>query len=100
MLLAGNATLLALTVTVVDDLLGDPLTSGPAKFWFLTLALVPIAVLRQRSCGGGWHAGASPGSSFGWERRRRPPTSAPRWHARLGTPRSNSRTGSRRRRAM
>ena len=44
-LLAGNATLLALTVTVVDDLLGNPLGSGPAKVWFLTLALVPIAVL-------------------------------------------------------
>jgi signal transduction histidine kinase len=44
-LLAGNATLLALTVTVVDDLLGNPLSSGPAKVWFLTLALVPIAVL-------------------------------------------------------
>jgi signal transduction histidine kinase len=44
-LLAGNATLLALTVTVVDDLLGNPLNSGPAKVWFLTLALVPIAVL-------------------------------------------------------
>ena len=45
MLLAGNATLLALAVTVVDDLLGNPLSSGPAKVWFLTLALVPIAVL-------------------------------------------------------
>ncbi len=44
-LLAGNLTLLALTVTVVDDLLGNPLTSGPAKVWFLTLAFVPIAVL-------------------------------------------------------
>jgi signal transduction histidine kinase len=44
-LIAGNATLLALTVTVVDDLLGNPLNSGPAKVWFLTLALVPIAVL-------------------------------------------------------
>ena len=44
-LLAGNLTLLALTVTVVDDLLGNPLNSGPAKVWFLTLALVPIAVL-------------------------------------------------------
>ncbi len=44
-LLAGNATLLALTVTVVDDLLGNPLSSGPAKVWFLTLALVPIAVM-------------------------------------------------------
>ena len=44
-LLAGNATLLALTVTVVDDLLGNPLSSAPAKVWFLTLALVPIAVM-------------------------------------------------------
>jgi signal transduction histidine kinase len=44
-LLAGNLTLLALTVTVVDDLLGNPLSSGPAKVWFLTLAFVPIAVL-------------------------------------------------------
>jgi len=44
-LLAGNATLIALAVTVVDDLLGNPLSSGPAKVWFLTLALVPIAVL-------------------------------------------------------
>ena len=44
-LLAGNATLLALTVTVVDDLLGNPLKSAPAKVWFLTLALVPIAIV-------------------------------------------------------
>jgi len=43
-LLAGNATLLALTFTVVDDLLGNPLNSTPAKIWFATLALVPIAV--------------------------------------------------------
>ncbi len=44
-LLAGTATLIALTVTVVDDLLGSPLNSTPAKVWFATLALVPIAVL-------------------------------------------------------
>lgn len=44
-LLAGNATLLALAVTVVDDLLGNPLNSTPAKVWFLTLALVPIAIV-------------------------------------------------------
>jgi len=44
-LIAGNATLLALTFTVVDDLLGNPLTSTPAKIWFATLALVPIAVI-------------------------------------------------------
>jgi len=44
-LLAGNATLLALAVTVVDDLLGTPLNSTPANVWFLTLALVPIAIV-------------------------------------------------------
>jgi signal transduction histidine kinase len=44
-LLAGNATLLALAFTVIDDLLGNPLNSTPAKIWFVTLALVPIAVL-------------------------------------------------------
>jgi signal transduction histidine kinase len=44
-LLAGNATLLALTFTVVDDLLGNPLNATPAKIWFATLALVPIAVM-------------------------------------------------------
>jgi signal transduction histidine kinase len=43
--LAGSATLLALTVTVVCDLLGDPLGSGPAQVWFLTFATVPIAIL-------------------------------------------------------
>jgi signal transduction histidine kinase len=44
-LLAGTATLLALAVTVLDDLLGTPLKSAPAKVWFLTLALVPIAIV-------------------------------------------------------
>jgi len=44
-LIAGNATLLALTFTVIDDLLGNPLSSTPAKIWFATLALVPIAVI-------------------------------------------------------
>ena len=44
-LLAGNATLVALTATVVDDLLGDPLGSTPAKIWFLTIATVPIAIV-------------------------------------------------------
>jgi len=44
-LLAGTATLIALTVTVVDDVVGNPLKSTPAKIWFLTLALVPIAIV-------------------------------------------------------
>jgi signal transduction histidine kinase len=44
-LLAGNAMLLALAVTVVDDLVGNPLKSTPAKVWFFTLALVPIAIV-------------------------------------------------------
>ena len=44
-LLAGNAMLLALAVVVVDDLVGTPLGSTPAKVWFLTLALVPIAMV-------------------------------------------------------
>jgi signal transduction histidine kinase len=43
--LAGIATLIALTVTVVDDLIGGPLGSTPAKIWFATLALVPIAIV-------------------------------------------------------
>jgi signal transduction histidine kinase len=43
-LLAGSATLLALAVNVVDDLLGGPLQATPANVWFLTLALVPIAI--------------------------------------------------------
>jgi signal transduction histidine kinase len=44
-LAAGSATLLALLVTVVDDLAGNPLKSVPAKIWFLTLAAVPIAIV-------------------------------------------------------
>ncbi|HUA07178.1 MAG TPA: histidine kinase [Solirubrobacteraceae bacterium] len=44
-LLAGTATLVALAFTVVDDLLGNPLNSTPAKIWFATLALVPIAIV-------------------------------------------------------
>jgi signal transduction histidine kinase len=44
-LLAGNVTLIALAVTVVDDLLGTPLQSTPAKVWFLTLAFVPVAIV-------------------------------------------------------
>ena len=44
-LIAGIATLIALTVTVVDDLIGGPLKSTPAKIWFATLALVPIAIV-------------------------------------------------------
>ena len=44
-LLAGNLTLLALAFTVIDDMLGNPLSSTPAKIWFATLALVPIAVM-------------------------------------------------------
>ncbi|HEV3388984.1 MAG TPA: histidine kinase [Solirubrobacteraceae bacterium] len=43
--LAGTATLVALLSTVVDDLLGNPLSSGPATVWFFTLALVPIAIV-------------------------------------------------------
>jgi signal transduction histidine kinase len=44
-LVAGNAMLLALAVTVIDDLAGTPWGSTPAKVWFLTLALVPIAIV-------------------------------------------------------
>jgi signal transduction histidine kinase len=43
--LAGTATLVALLSTVVDDLLGNPLSSGPATVWFFTLVLVPIAIV-------------------------------------------------------
>jgi len=43
--LAGTATLIALTVTVVDDLAGNPLGSAPARVWFLTMAFVPIAIV-------------------------------------------------------
>jgi signal transduction histidine kinase len=44
-LLAGSATLVALAVTVVNDLVGGPASSTPANVWFLTLALVPIAIV-------------------------------------------------------
>ena len=44
-LLAGNAGLLALAFTVIDDLLGNPLNSTPAKIFFFTLALLPIAIV-------------------------------------------------------
>jgi signal transduction histidine kinase len=44
-LLAGSATLVALAVTVVNDLAGGPLNRTPANVWFLTLALVPIAIV-------------------------------------------------------
>jgi signal transduction histidine kinase len=44
-LLAGSATLSALAVNVVNDLVGGPLQSAPANVWFLTLALVPIAIV-------------------------------------------------------
>jgi signal transduction histidine kinase len=44
-LVAGCVTLLALTATIVDDLLGDPLGSLPANVFFYTAAAVPVAVL-------------------------------------------------------
>ncbi len=44
-LVAGVATLVALGVTVVDDLVGNPLQSAPAKAWFLASATVPIAIV-------------------------------------------------------
>ena len=44
-LLAGNLGLLALAFTVIDDILGNPLNSTPAKIWFFTLALLPIAIV-------------------------------------------------------
>ncbi len=44
-LLAGNVGLLALAFTVIDDILGNPLHSTPAKIWFFTLALLPIAIV-------------------------------------------------------
>jgi signal transduction histidine kinase len=43
--LGGTATLVALAFTVVDDLIGNPLGSTPAKIWFATLALVPMAIV-------------------------------------------------------
>jgi signal transduction histidine kinase len=44
-LVAGSATLLALTGTIVSDLVGDPYGSVPANVFFYTFASVPIAVL-------------------------------------------------------
>jgi signal transduction histidine kinase len=44
-LIAGSATLLALTGTIVNDLVGDPFGSVPANVFFYTFASVPIAVL-------------------------------------------------------
>jgi signal transduction histidine kinase len=43
-LVAAVATLVALAVTVVDDMFGNPLQSAPAKVWFLASATVPIAI--------------------------------------------------------
>jgi signal transduction histidine kinase len=44
-LIAGTATLLALTGTIVNDLTGDQLRRVPANVFFYTFATVPIAVL-------------------------------------------------------
>jgi signal transduction histidine kinase len=44
-LVAGTLTLLALTATIVDDLIGNPLGSLPAKVFFYMTATVPVAVL-------------------------------------------------------
>jgi signal transduction histidine kinase len=44
-LVAGCVTLVALTATIVDDLLGNPLGSRPATVFFYTAAAVPVAVL-------------------------------------------------------
>ena len=44
-LVAGTLTLLALTATIVDDLIGHPLGSYPATVFFYVTATVPIAVL-------------------------------------------------------
>jgi signal transduction histidine kinase len=56
-LLAGCAMLTALTGTVVDDLLGDPLQGVPAMVFFYSSAAVPIAVvvvfLQRRLARGG-----------------------------------------------
>ena len=43
--MAGCATLVALTTTVVLDLFGDPLGALPANVYFLLMVTVPIAVL-------------------------------------------------------
>jgi signal transduction histidine kinase len=44
-LVAGCATLAALGVTVILDLLGDPLGALPANIYFTLMATVPVAVL-------------------------------------------------------
>lgn len=44
-LIAGTLTLLALTATIVDDLVGHPLGSYPTNVFFYVTATVPIAVL-------------------------------------------------------
>jgi signal transduction histidine kinase len=44
-LVAGCATLAALTWTIVEDLLGDPLGDLPADVYFALMATVPVAVL-------------------------------------------------------
>jgi signal transduction histidine kinase len=44
-LIAGTATLLALTGTIVNDLTGDQLGSAPASVFFYAFATVPVAVL-------------------------------------------------------
>ena len=44
-LVAGCATLIALTVTAVLDLVGDPLNALPADVYFTLMATVPVAVM-------------------------------------------------------
>jgi signal transduction histidine kinase len=44
-LVAGCATLAALTWTIVEDLLGSPLGALPANVYFTLMATVPVAVL-------------------------------------------------------
>jgi signal transduction histidine kinase len=44
-LVAGCATLVALTTTVILDLLGDPLGALPANVYITLMATVPVAVL-------------------------------------------------------
>jgi signal transduction histidine kinase len=44
-LVAGCATLAALTWAIVEDLLGDPLGALPANVYFTLMATVPVAVL-------------------------------------------------------
>jgi signal transduction histidine kinase len=44
-LVAGGATLVALIVMIIDDLLGDPLGSHPADVFFYVSATVPVAIM-------------------------------------------------------